>query len=264
MKFHIAICDDEAPVTEYLSALVLEWAETHDQLIAVSTFDSAEAFLFAYDADNTADLLLLDIKMKRLDGLGLAKDLRAKDSNMQIVFITGIPDYIAEGYEVSALHYLLKPVSKEKLFEVLNKAIDLVEKDDDAIIIDTQNGQHKLFCSEIQYIEAFAHNTAVQTQNDVFMTRMSIGELEFMLTGRQKRESLRDKLSTHSPAAPFVCDWKNTFLQPHRSYLVNLKYVRSITRTDIIMDNGKSIPLSRRRFNDVNQAFIQYYTRHAY
>ncbi len=76
------------------------------------------------------DILLLDIEMGAMDGVTLAKTLRKENDTLQIVFLTGYSDYISEGYEVAALHYLLKPVQKEKLFSVLYRALDKVKKNE--------------------------------------------------------------------------------------------------------------------------------------
>lgn len=79
-------------------------------------------FFFCYAEDKSFDLLLLDVEMPGTDGVTLAKTVRQENEAVQIVFITGYSDYIAEGYDVAALHYLVKPVSREKLFAVLDRA----------------------------------------------------------------------------------------------------------------------------------------------
>ncbi len=121
---NISICDDEQIEREYLTNLVQKWGDKQGHFLRVKTFESGESFLFNYEDDKVVDILLLDIQMKEIDGVALAKKIRETNSQVQIVFITGISDFIAEGYEVAALHYLMKPVKEEKLFEVLSKAVD--------------------------------------------------------------------------------------------------------------------------------------------
>jgi len=230
---NITICDDEKAEVEYLSTLVTEWAQTGSIGIAVISFNSAEEFLFSYETEKALDILLLDIQMKQLDGIALAKQLRASGGQMQIIFITGFPDFIAEGYEVSALHYLIKPIKKEKLFELLDKALDFSRKTDDSIIIDTSDGKVRVYQKDILYTEAFAHKTTIQTINGSIDARLYISTLEEMLG--------------------------DGFCFTHRSYLVGIKHIKQITKTEITMDNGKRIPLSRRRYEAVNRAFINYH-----
>ena len=111
---HIAICDDEQAEIDYLSTLVNQWASRKGVAIQLNEFPSAESFLFAYEGQHT-DILLLDIEMGGMDGVTLAKKIRLMNKEVQIIFVTGYMEYIADGYDVEALHYLLKPVSEEKL-----------------------------------------------------------------------------------------------------------------------------------------------------
>ncbi|MCL2222003.1 MAG: LytTR family DNA-binding domain-containing protein [Oscillospiraceae bacterium] len=237
MKVHLAICEDEITESEHLVSLVCEWARSAKISAEVSSYDSAEAFLFAYDADKSVDILLLDIQMKQIDGMALAKHLRQDGGEMQIVFITGLPDFVAAGYEVSALHYLMKPVCKEKLFTVLDKAAVLLNKTEETILVETENGQTKLFCRDIEYAEAFAHTTIIHAgrgEASALKAHISISELESKLG--------------------------DAFLRCHRSYVVGLRHIRQITKTGVFMDSGAVVPLSRRRYNEINRAFIDYYT----
>ena len=118
MPIKAAVCDDSRADADYVMSLVKSWADQRGISLALSDFPSAEAFLFAYEDDADWDLLLLDIEMGAIDGVTLARQLRRSNETVQIIFITGYSDYIAEGYEVSALHYLLKPLQPEKLFSV--------------------------------------------------------------------------------------------------------------------------------------------------
>ena len=123
MTYKMAICDDCDADTEYLSSLVAAWEEVSGHGAAVERFPSAEAFLFQYEDRKDFDILLLDVEMGEVNGIELAQRIRLEDSRVQIVFITGFPDFMAEGYEVSALHYLMKPVSREKLCAVLDLSL---------------------------------------------------------------------------------------------------------------------------------------------
>lgn len=84
--------------------------------VKTSDFSSAEAFLFKYEEDKSFDILLLDIQMKAMDGVELAEKIRENNDGVQIVFITGFTDYFSRGYDLSAFHYLIKPVKKRKVF----------------------------------------------------------------------------------------------------------------------------------------------------
>ena len=128
MKLNIAICDDEQNQIQYIKDIVSAWAETSGHFPHFAEFPSAEAFLFDYAENQNYDILLLDIEMAKMNGIDLAKKVREENNRVQIVFITGYPDFMSEGFEVAALHYLMKPVKKEKLFSVLDRAVENIAK----------------------------------------------------------------------------------------------------------------------------------------
>lgn len=96
MKYKIAICDDNITDTKFVWTILNLWAKQHQISIQTECFSSAEAFLFRYAEDKTFDLLLLDIEMGEMDGVEMARQIRKDNETVQIVFITGYSEYIAE------------------------------------------------------------------------------------------------------------------------------------------------------------------------
>jgi DNA-binding LytR/AlgR family response regulator len=233
MTYYISICDDEQVEIKYLCMLINKWGAASKHTVVIETFESAEAFLFRYAEDKNTDILLLDIEMGKMNGVELAQHIRRDNESMQIVFITGFPDFIAQGYEVSALHYLMKPVSEAKLFSVLDKACKSLNKTERAIMFNISGEIVRIPVSEIFCVEAFAHSVVITTTTDLFDAKQSITEIENLL--------------------------REGFIRCHRSYIVGLKYIKRITKTEVILDNGRAIPLSRRSYDMVNQAFIKFF-----
>ena len=227
----IAICDDEQIEIDYLSDIVRNWADAAGTAVSLASFCSAENFLFAYDGN--VDILLLDIQMGDMDGMTLARHLRGANDGIHIVFITGYGDFMADGYDVSALHYLMKPVDEARLFSVLDKAAAGLGKQDESLLVQTQNASVRVAHRDILYIEAFAHYVQINSKNGSFQTRANIGDIARELG--------------------------HGFVRAHRSYIVGLRHVNYITKTDIVLDGGEKIPLSRRLYKDVNQAFIRFH-----
>ncbi len=228
----IALCDDEAEQIKFLRKLIASWSSDKLFDVAFTEYESAEEFIFKYP-NEPCDLLLLDIEMKSISGMELAHKLRDSGDMLPIVFITGYSDYICEGYDVDALHYLLKPIDENKLFSVLDKYVIRHNQSDEILITSDDKTMH-ISVQSIAYIEAFGRNTAVHLfDGAVIKSKMNIGSFEKM--------------------GLFVCC--------HRSYLVNLRYVKSIDKTEIFLDSGEKIPISRRHFGDVSKRFIEYYTR---
>jgi DNA-binding LytR/AlgR family response regulator len=230
---NLTICDDEPAEAEYLRQLARQWAAERGVPARISVYESAEAFVFG---DAQAVIMLLDIQMKGMDGVELARRIRQTSSGsaVQIIFITGLPDYIAEGYDVSALHYLMKPVSEAKLHEVLDRALARLERAGAPLLVAAPDGTVRVMLGDIYYIEAFAHSSVINTKDGAFETKQSISELE---------KAVGDG-----------------FVRCHRSYLAGLAHISRITKSEVVLDGGGSIPLSRRLYKDVNRAFISYYS----
>lgn len=233
MNYKIAICDDSAADQRYIKKLAGCWAANMRHTIQADVFPSAESFLFAYAEHKDYDILLLDIEMGSMDGVALAKKLRQDNETIQIIFITGFPDFMAEGYEVSAVHYLLKPVDSKQLGKVLEKAAANLKKTAKTIIFTVGREEVRLVLSDILYVEAFAHACKITALNEQFMVPKSISQVENMLG--------------------------EGFIRIHRSYLAAVSYIKRISKTEVTLDNGEKLPLSRSNYQAVNQAFIQYY-----
>lgn len=234
MKCKIAICDDCDSDRQYVLNLVNRWAASASHVIHIDTYTSAENFLFHYAEKNDYDILLLDIEMGNMDGVTLAKKVRQENDSVQMVFITGFADYISEGYDVAALHYLMKPVKQDKLYAVLDRAVAAMKKIDRVILLPVGGEMLRLPVGQVQYVEAFSHTVAVITGSDTIQVKMPISEVERLLG--------------------------DGFVRCHRSYLVGLKYVARLSKTEVILDNGKTLPLSRSAAPLVHKAFISYYT----
>jgi DNA-binding LytR/AlgR family response regulator len=230
---NIAICDDEQKQAQYIKMLVKKWADENAIKTNAEMFCSAENFKAALIAGKKFDCLLLDIQMGGQNGVELAKELRKNDEKLIIVFVTALPDFINDGYDVFALHYLMKPVNEIKLFEVLGRAAKSISKNITAVFLPAEGGQVRVPLENIIYVESLAHFSEVATINGTFTIKMPISELE-----RQ---------------------FDKSFARCHRSFIVNLKYVDKITKTDVILDDGSAISLSRRLYGDFNKALIQYF-----
>ena len=223
----IGICDDCTADTDYISSLVKKWGSNVS--IDIVTFPSAEAFLFNYVDDKDFDILLLDIEMGDMDGVTMAKKIRKDNETIQIVFITGYSEYIADGYDVQALHYLLKPVKETQLFTVLDRAVANLKKNEKEILLKTPEETVVMPLREIRFLEVRSNYVTVHGKVDVTVKR-TLGDFEKELDER--------------------------FYRLGRSYIINLPYIRKVTKTDVYLTDESVIPLPRGQYDALNRAII--------
>lgn len=229
MAIHIAICDDRQEDSAFVSALVRDWAEASGIAVRLDCFSSAESFLFRYDEQKDWDLLLLDIEMERMDGVCLAKRIRAENEALIIVFITGYSEYIAEGYEVAALHYLIKPLNPEKLFSVLDRAAVKLQQNAACLTLRTVEETVRLPFYTIRYLDVQKNYVTVHARQDYTLKR----PLRELANGLDER-----------------------FFRVGRSCIVNLDAVRRVTKSELILSDGTALPLPRGSYEALNRAII--------
>lgn len=229
MAYHIAICDDNPADVRFLSDLLKKWARPRGALLHTDTFPSAEAFLFHYAEQKDYDLLLLDIEMPGIDGVTLARTVRRDDESVQIIFITGYSDYIAEGYDVAALHYLLKPIREEKLFQVLDRALEKLQGSQRTLTLKLPEETLRIPLCEILYLEVCRNYVTIHGKQD-YTVKRTLGEFESLLDER--------------------------FFRLGRSYILNLTRIERISKTEVTLSGGHVIPLPRSMYEPLNRAVI--------
>ena len=229
MNYHVAVCDDSTADRQYILNMLTEWAAKAGHSVLVAEFSSAEQFLFEYEDKSDYDILLLDIEMGDMDGVTLAKKLRQVNETVQIIFVTGYSDYISEGYEVAALHYLMKPVKQEKLLEVLNRAVEKVQKNEKLLLLENVGELYRIPLYQIRYIDVQHNYVTVHAKEEVTVKK-TLGDIE---------NSLDDR-----------------FYRVGRSAIVNLSCISRVAKTDIVLQDGTLIPLPRVAYEKVNRAII--------
>lgn len=231
MIHHIAICDDNSIDIHYLSNLLDRWASERGIQFRTDTFPSAEAFLFHYAEQKDYDILLLDIEMQQMDGVTLARRIRKENEVIQIVFVTGYSDYIAEGYDVSALHYLMKPVDTDKLFQVMDRAVKRLSKASRVLTLEVAGEIVRIPFEEIRYLEVCKNYVTIYGKQE-YVVRKTLGELQALL------------------------ETEEGFFRAGRSYLLNLSHVVRVSKSEVYLDDGSAVPLPHGVYEPLNRAII--------
>lgn len=231
MAYRVAIVDDSTTDAEFVKGILNSWADLRQANIQAEVFPSAEAFLFQYAEDKVWDILLLDIEMGAMDGVTMAKRVRQDNEAVQIVFITGYSDYITEGYEVAALHYLMKPVNREKLLTVLDRAMEKRKQEERCLNLEAYGEMVRIPFYEIRYLDVHQNYVTVHAKAD-YTVKRTLGDFEKELDDR--------------------------FCRVGRAMILNLKYIQRVTKTEVRLSDGTVLPLPRGAYEPLNRAIIQH------
>ncbi len=229
MQINIAVCDDEKVQRENIKELIYSWSDGLNYHVKVEEFACSEEFLFHYEDNKKYDIILLDIEMGEMSGVELAKKVRKQSENIEIVFITGYSEYILDGYEVSALQYLMKPLNEERFFSTLNRAVGRVKKNEKPLNIYTDKGMARIPLCQIVFIEVIKNYITIHAK-EIYTAKVTLNEISKKLD--------------------------DNFFKVGRSCIVNLNFISKVTRTDVHFANGNVTQLPRGMYDKINRAII--------
>jgi len=196
-------------------------------------------FLESLDKTGGCDIALLDICMPEILGTGVAKEIRIRRDKTEIIFLTTSNEYAVDAFALRAAHYLLKPFTQEQFDEAMDRAMAGID-DETAkkIAVKPEGGGVQLVdIGEILYIESQKHILTVYTQTG------SCTE------GQRSLTRFTEELEKLSPGQ---------FIVPYKGYIVNLCAVRVIEPERIVLRGGKSVPIPKRRYRELQNIYFDY------
>ena len=236
MTLDIAIMDDEQVFRESLEKRLRQWAKETENLIKISSFERAIDLIDAWETQTSFDVVFLDIRMRDNDynGIETAYMLREQDSDVAIVFITNLSDYLAEGYRVDAVRYLLKPLQDYDFKECMERLVlKLRSKESEVFILRTREKMVRIPYSEILYFSSANNYIDIHTTKETFHYLRKLKYLE----------------DTFPPQ----------FVRCHRTVIVNIENISAIIGNEIVLENKERLPISKQHLKEVQEKFIQYY-----
>ena len=234
----VAVCDDDEQEIDHLSELMKEYQLSRGVSLECYFFHNSIDFLCEVKSGEY-DLVLLDVVMPGVNGIKTAQELREKDRNVKIIFISLSPEFAVESYRVDAYHYLLKPVNADALFPLLDKVEkELSAQDRQGFVLKNRGEVVRLTFSEIEYVEVINKKVFFHLADDgIHEVTAALADLEGELLTRQE------------------------FIKTHRSYIVNLSCVRAIGADCVVTKKGIRIPISRQRHNQTQRAYVNFINR---
>ncbi len=229
----IAICDDEKKFLDKLKKMIKTCYPSTEKL-SISEFYSGEQFLLEFELQKY-DVIFLDIEMRALTGLDVAKKIRMVDKSVIIAFLTGHQEFAVNGYEVNAFRYLLKNQPDYMYERQFQSIFDEYHQTHMTFQVKELNTVFNILVSDIVYFEIFKRTIILHTKYENYQFNGRLSDIE-------KDERLVN------------------FVKPHKSYYVNIAFVDHVEPNNICIKNMDKIPMSRNYRQAVTEKFISYFT----
>jgi len=233
----IAVCDDNIDELSNMVQFLDLYRTTRNFNCEYAVFTNGFELISTLEKGRQFDIYCLDIIMPGHTGIDVAKEIRNFDKTAPILFFTSSTEFALESYSVKAINYILKPITKEKLFFSFDEILDQLKtyQNEDAIIVKSSEGIQKILISNLTFVE---------------------------VTGRNVLYHLRSgKIIKCTESFSSVCDTLlkyKCFIKPHRSYLVNMQYVDTIENHQITLQTLSSIPIAQGKTKEIKQQYLNY------
>ncbi len=228
---HIAVCDDEKYMSDTIRTMAHDFFRRKNMETVIWQFSNGKELL---ESDKTIDILFLDIQMKEMNGMETARILRSRKFKGFLIFITVLKEMVFDSFEVQAYDYLVKPIEKKQFEKTMERLFSSMQDASQANLL-VQRGYESSIIpfDEIVYCEIIDRKVYLHlVSSEIIDYYDRIENLERRLDGR--------------------------FFRCHRSFLINLKYLKSYKNKTAYMENGKEIPVSRLRSKEFSGVILQY------
>lgn len=233
----IAVCDDDIHELSSLAEFINLYKTSRNLGWEYDVFTSGFELVSALEKGKRFDLYCLDIMMPGLSDMDAAREIRGFDKTAPILFFTSSPEYALESYSVKAINYVIKPITKEKLFLVFDEVLEQLkaEKKKDAVIVRSSEGIQRILVCNLVFAEVIGRNVL------------------YHLRSGKVIECTESFSSVCNSLMKYGC-----FIKPHRSYLVNMQYVDTIGKHQMILQNLSTVPIAQGRAREIRQQYLNY------
>lgn len=229
----IAIVEDDEGAVLRMKEFIARFEKENNETAETKWFPDGLEFIDEYVADKY-DVVFMDIDMPHMSGMDTAKELRKRDDNVPLIFVSVMVQYAIEGYSVDAMDFLVKPIQYLKFSMKLKKAVDYSRKNRRAVfaLVSDAGATQYVSANEITYVESVNHYVYFYTTHGKYKKLLSISKAEAMLS-------------------------EYGFLRSDVSFLVNPAYVTQLGKDYLVIGETK-VPISRSRRKEFMQKLTSY------
>ena len=233
----LAVCDDDMKELSNMVQLINQYRASKNFSCEYAVFPNGFELISALEKGKRFDIYCLDIIMPGFSGIDVAKEIRTFDKTAPILFFTSSPEFALESYSVKAINYILKPISKEKLFFTFDELLDQikVKKEEDSIIVKSTEGIQKILISNLVFAEVIGRNVLYHLRSGKVIECI------------EAFSTVCDKLLKYG-----------CFIKTHRSYIVNMQYVDTIENHQITLQTLSSIPVAQSKIKEMKMQYLNY------
>lgn len=232
----IAFCDDDLSTLNELNVLLDRYRAERGRDITYTSFQSPLELLADIEKGTRFDALFLDVILPGENGISAAREIRRHDNNIKIIFLTSSSEFAVQSYTVGAYFYQLKPIWAENFFRLMDSVIDDCQKSRQcSLILRCKSGISRIDLERLEYCEVIGRTLLFHMDNKTVME--STGKLDDLCSQLTQYEN---------------------FLRPHRSFLINMEYVRNISYKSIIMDSQAEIPIPHGKCSEIKNIYLEY------
>lgn len=218
---NVAIVEDNNIEASQLAGYLERYQKEHNFKMDIIHFKDADSFLINYRQGY--DIIFMDIELPNINGMDAAVKIREYDKKVFLIFVTNMAQFAVKGYQVDALDYIIKPATYQSFVFSLEKALRLIRLNDDTIItVPQSDGIRRIFSRDVIYIEVADHKLSYHTEREIIYGFGSLSALEERLKAEH-------------------------FMRCNSCYLINPKYIESVSGYTVRMKNGDSLKISKPR-----------------
>lgn len=232
----VAFCDDETSVLEELECWGAQYCAERSCRFRMTVFHSPLELLAKIERGEVFDILFLDVLMPGENGISTAREIRQRDPKVKIIFLTTSSEYAVDSYTVGAYFYQVKPLQKERFFQLLDSVFSkCMREQKKGMVVRTKSGITQIDLEYLQYCEV---------RGRTLLYHMEDGTV---LESNGRMERLEEELA----------EYKN-FLRVHRSFLINMEYIQNISHRSVIMEDQAELPVPHGKFSEIRDHYLEY------
>lgn len=227
----ITVCDDDPDVLDSIVRLI---KKNYGNAVTITVCSQAQRLVEEWKAsgDNRADIVIMDIVFEQNNGIEAAKTLQQLSRDVKVIFLSGYLEYAADIFEADPFYFLVKPVKEKKLVDAIDRALEKIsEEDKKCLLLQSRGEVVKVKIDDIWYVESSRRSLTIYEAGESSRVLMKLSDMEKLLP--------------------------EYFLRCHQSYLVNIDRIRKFTLDGIVLIDGRVIPVSRARYSETKDKFLQ-------